>query len=186
MDSSTYALPQWRVFKNDWEGSVASHEGVDGELVMTVTNANFSQNWQLQIIQDKFAPHFGGTTDNEGHMQLVAGKTYRVSLDVRSSIAGDITLAIGHAGGGWTPYEVSTLSVTNQTQTLTHEFTLDAAGDFTTLAQFKLEMGNLFAGAAAGSTFTLDNVIIEEKVGDDYVATDLIVNGTMTKETDAE
>jgi hypothetical protein len=174
-----YPLPQWRVFKNDWEGSAATHEGVEGELVMTVQNANFSQGWQLQVIQDAFA--LGTGADNVGHMQLEAGKTYRVSLDAKSSIAGDIKLAIGHAGGGWTPYHEATLAVTNDVQTLTSEFTLDASGDFSIAAQFKLEMGLLFAGATAGSSFTLDNVKIEEKVGDDYNATDLIVNGTMDK-----
>jgi hypothetical protein len=186
----TYDLPEWRVFTNSWDGSAASHEGVDGELVMTVENANFSAdpalNWNLQIIQDKFAPHFGGTVDNEGHMQLVAGETYRVSLDVRSSIAGNVKLAIGHPANGWTPYHEAVLAVTTETQTLTSEFTLDAAGDFTTLAQFKIEMGNLFSGAVAGSTFTLDNVIIEEKVDEVYEATSLIVNGTMSKESELE
>jgi len=172
-----YPLPQWRVFKNDWEGSVASHEGVEGQLVMTVENANFSQNWQLQVIQDAFA--LGTGPDNAGSIQFEAGKTYRANFDAKASIAGDINLAIGHAGGGWTPYHQDTISLTTEMQTFNKEFTLDAGGDFSTLAQFKLEMGTLFTGAPAGSTFTLDNVSIEEKVGEDFVATSLIVNGTM-------
>jgi hypothetical protein len=180
----TYDLPEWRVFKNDWAGSAASHQGVDGELVMTVENASFSSapadNWQLQVIQDAFAPHFGGA-DNQGHMQMVAGKSYRVSFDAKASVAGNITLAIGHAVGAWTPYHTASLAVTTTMKEFTSEFTLDAAGTFTTPAQFKLEMGNLFSGAVAGSTFTLDNVLIEEKVNTDYVSTDLIVNGEMDK-----
>jgi hypothetical protein len=178
--SVTYDLPEWRVFKNDWAGSAASIQGVDGELVMTVENAVFSENWNLQVIQDAFAPHFGGA-DNEGHMQLEAGKTYRVAFDAKASVAGNINLAIGHAGGGWTPYYTELLPVTTELQEFETEFTLASDGNFTTLAQFKLEMGNLFAGAAAGSTFTLDNVVIEEKVDELFVATDLIVNGTMDK-----
>jgi|LakMenEpi03Aug12_release.lakeMendotaPanAssembly.Ray.scaffolds.fasta_scaffold36352_1 hypothetical protein len=181
----TYELPEWRVFKNDWEGSAASHEAVDGELVMTVENGNFSAdpafNWKLQIIQDGHVPTLGGP-DNSGYMQLESGKTYKVSFDARASVAGKFTLAIGHPAGGFTSYHTNALlEVTTTMQKLTSEFTLPADGDFSVLAQFKLEMGNLFAGAAIGSTFVLDNVLIEEKVGDNFVATELILNGAMDK-----
>jgi hypothetical protein len=179
----TYPLPEWRVFKNDWEGSAASHEAVDGELVMTVENGNFSTdpalNWKLQIIQDGHVPTLGGP-DNSGYLQLESGKTYKVSFDARASVAGKFTLAIGHPAGGFTSYHTDALlEVTTTMQKLTSEFTLPADGDFSVLAQFKLEMGNLFAGAAIGSTFVLDNVLIEEKVGDTFVATELILNGAM-------
>ena len=178
----TYELPEWRVFKNDWEGSAASHEAVDGELVMTVENAIFSanaDNWKLQIIQDGHVPALGGP-DNTGSLQFEAGKTYKVSFDARASVTGKFTLAIGHPAGGFTAYHLNTdLTVTSTMQTFTSEFTLAADGDFSVLAQFKLEMANLFSGAAVGSTFVLDNVLIEEKVGANFVATDLILNGTM-------
>jgi hypothetical protein len=184
MDRYTYDLEEWRTFYNFWEPAAANTsvnlQGVNGQLVMTVDNGNFNENWKLQVIQDAYAL---GTSevDNTGHILFEAGKTYKVTLDAKASLAGNINLAIGHAGGGWTGYEEETLAITTSMQTFTIEFTLDASGDFSTPAQFKLEMGTLFNQAPAGSTFVLDNVKIEEKVGADYVATSFIENGTMTK-----
>jgi hypothetical protein len=177
-EGETYPLPEWRLFANTWEGSAANIQGVNGQLVMTVNSGNFYQNHLLQIIQDAFA--LGTGPDNAGSIQFEAGKTYKVSLDAKASIAGNINLAIGHAGGGFTGYKTETLAITTSMKTFTVEFTLDAAGDFSTLAQFKLEMGTLFNQAPAGSTFVLDNVKIEEKVGEAYVATSFIQNGSMT------
>jgi hypothetical protein len=174
----TYDLPEWRFFSNAWENTVPTIQGVDGELVLTVAGTNFNENWKLQVIQDAYAPYFGGA-DNEGHMQLEAGKTYQVSFDAKAFKAGEITLAIGHAVGGWNPYYVEALDVTTTMETITTEFTIDPLTDVTNLAQFKLEMGTFFNGAPEGSTFVLDNVLIEEKVVEAFVATELIVNGTM-------
>ncbi|MFU8793078.1 MAG: immunoglobulin-like domain-containing protein [Acholeplasmataceae bacterium] len=185
-DDVVYPLNEWRAFVNDWEGTAATLEGVNGELVMTLTNINaLNENWKVQVIQDAFA--LGTGADNVGHMQLEAGKTYKVTFDAKASVAGNITLAIGHAGGGWTPYHVAAgLAVTTEMQTFTSEFTLPAEGDFTTLAQFKLEMGSLFAGQTAPQYFVLDNALIEELVVDTFVATELIVNGEMNPEVPAD
>jgi hypothetical protein len=173
-----YVLPEWRSFTNWWDGTTAELKGVNGQLVLTLLNINVWENWQIQIIQDAFA--LGTGADNVGHMQLVAGKTYKVTFDAKASVLGEITLAIGHAGGGWTPYFVqSGIAVTTAMQTFTYTFTLDAEGDFSVPAQFKLEMGMLFAGLDSPQTFILDNVKIEVQEGENFVDAKLIENGNM-------
>jgi hypothetical protein len=165
----------WRSFTNNWEGTVGELVGVDGELLFDITAINaMTDNWKLQVIQDAFA--LGTGPDNAGSMQFEAGKTYKVTFDASASVAGDINLAIGHAVGGWTPYYTEMISITTEMATYTTTFTLDAEGDYATLAQFKFEMGLLFAGQTSGQ-FRLDNVMIEEQDGEAFVATDLVFNG---------
>jgi hypothetical protein len=174
-----YALPEWRYFVNFWEGTAGEIKGVNGELVFTISNIQaMTDNWKIQVIQDAFA--LGTGADNVGHMNLEAGKTYKVTFSARASLPGNVTLAIGHAGGGWTPYHVETVAITTDMATYTVTFTTDTAGvDYSVPAQFKLEMGLLFAGATTTQTFVLDNVKIELQEGENFVATDLIVNGQM-------
>ena len=176
-----FEYPGWRGFINFWEGTEAELVVEEGVLTYNLTNISaMNENWKVQVIQDAFALGYG--EDNQGHMALEAGATYRVTFDAKASVAGDIVLAIGHAGGGWTPYFVETdIAVTNEFQTISVEFTLAADGDFSIPAQFKLEMGLLFTGETSGF-FALDNVMIEIKVGEEFVPTDLIFNGTMDEE----
>jgi hypothetical protein len=165
----------WRAFLNSWEGTAGELVAVDGEMIFDITNiGNMTDNWKLQVIQDAFA--LGTGPDNAGSMQFEAGKTYKVTFDARASVAGDINLAIGNGLGGWVPYYTELISITTEMATYTTTFTLDAEGDYTALAQFKFEMGLLFAGETSGQ-FILDNVMIEEQVGEEFVATDLLVNG---------
>ncbi len=177
----TYALPEWRAFANTWEGSDVSLYGMNGQMVLMINNANFYESWQLQIIQDQFA--LGGLVDNEGSMQLVAGQTYKVTFDAKSSVAGDFAVQIGSSLPSWVAYHSETLSVTNEMQTFSFDFTLDAAGDYTSKAQFKLELGGLFGSAVAGDSFKLDNVKIEELDTDGvtFIDANLIVAGDMEK-----
>jgi len=173
-----YTLGEWRAFLNDWEGTAGMIQGLSGELLLTLTGINAYAGWHVQIIQDAFA--MGTGADNVGSLQFVADKTYQVTFDAKSSVAGDIKVAIGSGVPGWAPYHEETVTVTNDMTTYTFTFTTDdAAVDYTVLAQFKLEMGMLFAGADADQTFTLDNVKIEVLNGDVYEDAGLIVNGTM-------
>ncbi|MFH5881047.1 immunoglobulin-like domain-containing protein, partial [Liberiplasma polymorphum] len=172
----------WRAFVNDWEGSAATLEVVDGELVFSPTTvASMDASWKLQVIQD--AQAFGYGEENEGHMALLAGRTYRVTFDARATVAGNIKLAIGHDVGGWTGYfESDPIAITTTMETITVEFTLDSELNTAILAQFKLELGLLFAGTDGTESFILDNVKIELLEDDVFVDTDLIVNGTFTAE----
>ncbi|MFA6801657.1 MAG: carbohydrate binding domain-containing protein, partial [Acholeplasmataceae bacterium] len=129
----TYALPEWRTFVNTWDGSDVSLYGMNGQMVLMVNNANFYEGWHLQIIQDAYS--LGGETDNEGSMMLVAGQSYRVTFDAKSSIAGDFALQIGSSLPSWVAYHSETLSVTTEMQTFTVDFTLDESGDFSSAAQ---------------------------------------------------
>ena len=166
----------WRIFVNDWEGTSGSLEVDEGELVLTLDALNaLDANWKIQIIQD--AQGLGLSEGDEGSVQFEEGKTYRVSFDVRASTAGQATLAIGHPENGWTPYAMIDFDVTTEMETVELEFTLDGDFDYSVLAQFKFEMGLLFAGAEAPQTFVIDNVFIEVEEDGDFVATDLIVNG---------
>ena len=167
----------WRVFVNNWEGTSGSLEVVEEELVLTLDVLNvLDQNWKIQVIQDAFA--MGTGVDNEGSIQLEAGKTYKATFDVRASTAGEVTLAIGHGVNGWVPYFTETFNVTTEMETITIEFTLDdEAADYSVPAQFKFEFGLLFAGAEAPQTFVIDNVTLDVQEGEAFVATTLIVNG---------
>ena len=103
-----------------------------------------------------------------------------MTFDAKSTTAGDIKVAIGHNVSGWLAYKEETVAVTTDMDTYTFTFTTNTAEvDYTVPAQFKLEMGLLFAGQTTEQVFTLDNVKIEVMVGEVYVATTLIVNGTM-------
>jgi len=168
----------WRAFYNDWEGTAAYAEVVDGEYVLNLENiAAMDENWKIQVIQDAYALSTG--EDNEGSMEFAEGETYRVTFDARASVAGDITLAIGHAGDGWTPYYMEDISITTDMDTYTVEFTLDDDDvDYSVPAQFKFEMGLLFAGEEAPQYFALDNVMIEIEVDGEFVDAGLVVNGT--------
>jgi hypothetical protein len=102
-----------------------------------------------------------------------------VSFDAKASVAGNITLAIGHAGGGWTPYFVTTVAITTALESYEIVFTLDDEdADYSVLAQFKLEMGLLFADLSGPQTFTLADVAIDVLGDDDtFVNAYVIVNG---------
>ena len=166
----------WRPFANTWEGSDASLSVVDGQLVFDVDAINTWENWQLQIIQDKYA--MDGDTDNEGSMDFVADESYRVTFDAKASVDGEATLQIGHDIDGWLSYYNEPFNVTGEMQTFTFEFTLDDSEiDYSDLAQFKIEMGMLFSGEDAPQSFTLDNVVIERLEDEDYIDTELVVNG---------
>ncbi len=175
----------WRIFYNDWEGTEARAEVVGGEYVFTITNlAAMDANWKLQVIQDAYALSTG--EDNEGSMEFEAGETYRVTFDARASVAGDITLAIGHSVDGWNPYYMEDVSITTEMDTYTVEFTLDDDDiDYSVPAQFKFEMGDLFADENTPQEFVLDNVMIETEIDeDDYVDAGLVVNGEFKAEVE--
>ena len=166
----------WRAFTNSWEGTVGEIIGMDDQLVLDLTAINaMDANWKIQVIQDAFA--LGTGPDNAGSIEFVAGNTYKVMFDAKASVAGDVNVAIGHAGNGWTEYYAELVSVTTELATYEVTFTLDDAEmDYTTLAQFKLEMGLLFAGETSGQ-FTLDNVVIYVLEGEEFVDAELIENG---------
>ncbi len=165
----------WRGFFNDWEGTVGDLSIIENALVLELHEINVWENWQVQIIQDAYA--LGTGEDNEGSIEFEEGATYRVSFDAKATTSGMFTVAIGHAGGGWTPYHMEDLEVSKEMQTFEFEFTLDDDDeDYDVLAQFKLEMGNLFAGLSGTQSFTLDNLSLEVLDDDDFVDAELLVN----------
>ena len=169
----------WRLFLNDWDGTEGTLSAAGGELTLNLTNINVSENWQVQIIQDAVA--LGTGEDDAGSLNLEAGKTYRVSFNAHASVAGEATLVISHAVGGFNPYIMEVFNVTEESERIVIEFTLDDdAIDYSVPAQFKLEMGLLFAGLEEGS-FTLSDVVIEVQEEDAFVETNLIVNGQFTE-----
>jgi len=173
-----YALPEWRAFLNDWEGTAGMLEGLDGQLQLTLTTINAYAGWNIQIIQDAFS--LGTGADNVGSMQLEADKTYKITFDAKASVAGDVNVAVGHGFDGWVPFNEEVVAVTTEMATYTVTFTTDdVAADYTVPAQFKLELGTLFNGQAPDQTFVLDNVMIEVLNVDVYEDAELIENGTM-------
>jgi hypothetical protein len=184
VDPTIQADYGWRTFLNDLEGTAGSASVVDGAFELSLTAINAHAGWTIQIIQDAVA--LGTGENDEGSVVLEHGESYRVTFDAKASMAGTMKLAIGNNVGGWTEYVGdATQSVTTSMETYTYEFTVDDdAMDYTVPAQFKIELGDLFNGADAPQTFTLDNVSIAKHDGTDYVATDLIVNGDFTEEDD--
>ncbi len=166
----------WRMFLNDWDGTSGNMDVVDGELVLSVDNANIWENWQVQIIQDALA--LGEGEEDVGTIDLEAGKTYRISFDARATLEGEGTVLFGHSQDGWTGYFSETFDVTEEMQTFTFEFTLDADGDYDIESMFKFELGNLFAGIEEVQSFIVDNIVLEKQVDDAFEPTDKIVNGT--------
>jgi len=166
----------FRAFLNDWEGTAGSLAARNGLLVLNLEAlSTLDQNWKVQIIQDAFA--LGTGPDNEGSLQFEEGKTYKVSFDAKASVAGEVNLAIGHAGGGFTGYHTELFDVTTELETYTFEFTLDGDLDYSVLAQFKIEMGFLFAGLEGPQSFSLGNVSIEVSEDGEFVDAQIFING---------
>ncbi|MGM0436107.1 MAG: carbohydrate binding domain-containing protein [Bacillota bacterium] len=176
----------WRTFTNDWEGSAANVEVIDGEYNVSLDANSTYEAWHVQVIQDAFA--LGTGPDNAGSIDFETGESYQVSFDAMANIGGDIDLEIGYTNddGDFISYATeSAVTVTDSMQTFVYEFTLnDDAIDYSNPAQIKLIVGSLFVGESLSQAFVLDNVKIEKLDGEDYVETDLIENGTFTPETD--
>jgi hypothetical protein len=172
----------WRTFLN---GSVGELLSDNGELVLSLSEITSSASWHVQVIQDAFA--LGTGDDNVGSFLLESETTYKVTFDAKASVAGDVSVLFGHAGGGWTQYYGETVALTTDMTTHTFEFTTDATTDYSVPSQFKIEMGLLFAGLDAPQSFTLDNVVIEkENASEEFVDADLIVNGDMSEIVSSE
>ena len=163
----------WRGFFHNSGGEVSF---VNGRLMLNLLSNSASQNWHIQVIQDAYA--LGTGLDNKGSFNFEAGKTYRLTFDASTSIDGNIHVAIGHLEGGWHGYLEQEVTVTTELDTYVVEFTLDDDSmDYSVPAQLKFEMGALFAGQGIPQSFTLDNVLLEVKDGDNFVDAEMVVNG---------
>jgi len=180
-----FSITGWRAFLADWLANNPEAELVivDDELKLDITAVgDVANTYELQIIQDALALGTGG--DNEGHISLEAGKTYRLSFDAYASVEGKINIAFGwFTGPDWHPYyateEEEQPVITDTIDTYTVEFTIDSETDVTELSVFKFEIGSLFKDATGAHYFVVDNVNLEVADGEDYTDTGMIVNGSM-------
>jgi hypothetical protein len=176
-------LVGWRTYTGD--GILATRSYVNGVVRFDFKNTKALVNdYDIQVIQDKFA--IGTGPDNTPYLQLVKGKTYRILLSARASVAGNVKVQISTATYHNFAVESTnaTLSLTTEMQDFVVDFSLSETADDTQLAMFKIEFGKIFGDSEADQFFELDNVQLLVLEGTEYKNTNQIVNGTMTEVLD--
>ncbi len=170
--NNQFNLSGWRGFGNDWDGTAFTTSVVDGEFAMTVTAANISESWHLQIVQD--AESLAGIPGASPFLDLEVEKTYTFSFDAYATEA--VTLTPNIFGQNiWTNHVQSPASVlTTEKQTFTKTVSTVGAG-LNDTEKLAFEFGTGLTLGENPITVYLDNVSVKE--GD--VALPTLYNGDM-------
>ena len=150
----------WQFFTQEWVGAATKFNIVDGQVVAEVQA--FGDNWSQIIEQPGVA--------------MGANKTYRVSFDAMSTVERDVEVELGDSG---LANQYVTVGTTMETHTV--EFTMGAE-DKTVI--FKILFGNV--NAAALSTMTFDNIMLEETTavdGEIVADTNVLLNSDFSEMT---
>lgn len=157
----------WFMWHQDWDTVPSVDYGiVDEQMVVTIGENLGDHNWSIQLIQ----------TD----IDMVPGKTYRVSFDAMSDHERDINFKfIEGTAGGTEFWEAFTIGETMDTYT--YDFVFDSEFDF---GRISIEMGQI--GDAVPGVLTFDNISIVELDDDDGVVegTERVTNGTFDQIVD--
>lgn len=149
---------EWATYFADWTNAAGTMNIVDEKLVFDVT-ALGDENWHIQLFQE--------------NITLELGKTYRIMLDVSSSVARTINVELGvsHEDGSFTQYMNTQVGipVNEETQTLTYIFTVTE--QTTEAGKFVLHLGNISEGDVP-SVLTFDNISIQERDVEPLITTD--------------
>jgi hypothetical protein len=146
--------PEWTTWGQDWDVPAAYTSGiVDGQFQMNITNTGNAAGWSIQLVQK---------------VDLVEGKTYRASFDVKSSVARDIDFVITQDGTYYEHFKQAGIQLTTEFQTFQFVFTVDKTTDNT---KFEFDLGKTPNGVP--SIITFDNIKLQEAVLDT-----LLVNTT--------
>ena len=138
-------LYSWRVFTNDWEGSVADLKVEEEEYVINISKfAGPQESWRLQFIQDKFAVTQDIAFDNKGIISLEADKEYTFSFYAYASKAITLTAVISTGPNEWTNLIAETdkeVAITTEKTLYTITFTTpaDHSGDLIVKFEFGTE-----------------------------------------------
>ncbi len=146
--------PEWTTWGQDW-GNVAAFTGaiVDGTYQMNITNPGDAGTWSIQLVQK---------------VDLIEGKTYRASFDVKSSVARDIDFVVTQDVTYYEHFKQAGIQLTTSFQTFQFVFTVDKSTDNT---KFEFDLGA--TPNAVASLITFDNIKLQEAVLDT-----LLVNTT--------
>lgn len=146
--------PEWTTWGQDWDVPAAFTSGiVDGQFQMNITNTGNAAGWSIQLVQK---------------VDLVEGKTYRASFDVKSSVARDIDFVVTQDGTYYEHFKQAGIQLTTEFQTFQFVFTVDKTTDNT---KFEFDLGKTPNGVP--SIITFDNIKLQEAVLDT-----LLVNTT--------
>ena len=153
----------WQAFSNDWDGSVATLDVVDGEFVYNLTKyANGSAGYMLQLIY--------GTK-----LTLEANTAYTFVFDAYASQ--DISLnpffTQGEAAGWNNLVTTGVVAITGTKATYTLQFTTGT--DMTLPFEFKFEFGTQFTPFETGAEWIKFDNLSMKKDGADMP--ELLVNG---------
>ncbi len=122
----------------------------DKAISITIKNTG-DADWKIQLKQN--------------NIQLIKGKSYRISFDAKSTLDRDMMYALqrdGSSDDDWTPYSGTQIVALKDTyQTFTHEFTMEGESDPNTILSLSM-------GAVNGVQLTtthdivIDNIQLEE------------------------
>lgn len=151
LDATT---PEWTVWRQDW-GTQAAVTGaiVNEAFELNITAPGDAGRWSIQFFQK---------------VTLVEGVTYRISFDIKSSVARDMDFAMSQDGTNYEQFKQNDIQLTTNFQTFQFVFTADKTTENT---KFEFDLGNTPLYAA--SIVTIDNVKLQEAVLDT-----LLVNTT--------
>ena len=161
VDNADFTDNNWTAFHNDWEGSAATINTVDGEVVYTLNNYNNTgPNWLLQLIYNT-------------QLSLEPNTDYIFTMDAYASE--EATLIPVFTQGepaGFNNFASGEVVLTTEKQTFEVAFT--TGEDMALTVEFKFEFGNTFESFDEGSkVLYFDNFSLKVDEAD---APELLVN----------
>ena len=153
----------WSAFANDWDGSVATINTLDGEIVYELTNyVNPANNFHLQLIYNT-------------KLTLEPNTDYIFTMDAYGSEAATLTPFFTQGEpAGYNNFASGTVELTTEKQTFTVAFT--TGDDMTLPVEFKFEFGTTFeAFSGEAKQLYFDNFSLKVDEAD---APELLVNTT--------
>ncbi len=153
----------WSAFHNDWEGSSASINTLDGEIVYTLNNYNNTgPNWLLQLIYNT-------------KLTLEPSTDYIFTMDAYASEAATLVPVFTQGEpAGFNNFASGEVVLSTEKQSFTVAFT--TGEDMTLPVEFKFEFGNTFDSFDEGSkVLYFDNFSLKVDEAD---APELLVNPT--------
>lgn len=166
----------WTAFKNDWEGSMATINTLDGEVVYELTKyTNTGPNYLLQLIYNT-------------KLTLEANTDYIFTMDAYASEEAALQPFFTQGEpAGYNNFAGDAITLTTEKQTFTVAFT--TGDDMTLPVEFKFEFGTAFASFEAGVDDALAKQLYFDNFSlkvDEAGAPELLINPTSDQPVDWE
>lgn len=177
VNSQFDATHGWRLFTNNWEGTVGTLTAVDNEFVITLTKRVGGDGWHLQFIQDMQSFTKEESGNGVPSIPLEASKTYVLSFDIQGDQEYAITALVSPGVPAWVnllPAESASVTVTTEKVKKTIEFTTPAEFEGSVVVKFEFGAG-IPAFESGERVLKFANLSIKEK--DLVDAKELVVNG---------